>query len=379
MPHDLASQDHLYMARALQLARNGLYSTSPNPRVGCVIVRDGIVVGEGWHQRAGEPHAEVLALRMANEFSDLAKGATAYVTLEPCAHFGKTPPCAQALIDAGVSRVVAAMQDPNPQVAGRGLAQLQAAGIATEVGVLEQEARELNIGFVSRMTRQRPWVRVKIASSLDGVSALNNGNSQWITHEAARRDGHHWRARACAILTGMGTVRADNPQLTVREWPADALRAGTPRQPMRVVLDARLEISPQARLFQDIAHGVPLLIATLDSTDEARECALKQAGAEVLRLPPDAQGKPDIAVLLTELAKRGVNELHVEGGAGLNGALLNAGLVDEWLIYLAPTLLGPGRGVLDRSPLTELQQRSDLRIVDLTKVGEDIRIVARPA
>ncbi|MBT9521452.1 MAG: bifunctional diaminohydroxyphosphoribosylaminopyrimidine deaminase/5-amino-6-(5-phosphoribosylamino)uracil reductase RibD, partial [Dechloromonas sp.] len=250
--------DHGMMARALQLAERGLWTTSPNPRVGCVVVRDGEIVGEGWHEKAGEPHAEVHALRAAGE---KGKGATAYVTLEPCSHHGRTPPCAEALIAAGVARVVAAMTDPNPLVSGKGLALLQAAGIETASGLLENEARELNIGFVSRMTRGRPWLRLKAAASLDGKTALNNGVSQWITGPDARRDGHAWRARACAILTGIGTVRDDDPSLTVRD-------VVTTRQPLRVVVDSRLEILPTARILQ----GEPVLI--VGAIENAEKMAL---------------------------------------------------------------------------------------------------------
>jgi len=257
-----AVADHAFMARALQLASRGLDTTTPNPRVGCLLVKDSIVVGEGWHRRAGEPHAEALALSAAGK---AARGCTAYVTLEPCVHHGRTPPCADALVGAGVARVVAAMRDPNPLVAGEGFASLQRAGIAVDVGLMEAEARELNIGFVSRMTRGRPWLRLKVAASLDGKTALNNGISQWITGAEARRDGHRWRARACAILTGIGTVREDDPQLGVRDVPCE-------RQPLRILVDARLEVSAQARILQ----GEPILIATA-STDETRIDALRAA------------------------------------------------------------------------------------------------------
>lgn len=352
------------MARALALAERGLETTTPNPRVGCVLAKEGKIVGEGWHARAGEAHAEVHALRAAGEH---ARGATAYVTLEPCAHHGRTPPCADALIAAGVTRVVAAMQDPNPQVAGQGLARLRAAGIDTAVGLLQAQAHELNIGFVSRMTRGRPWLRLKTASSLDGKTALNNGISQWITGEAARHDGHRWRARACAVLTGIGTVRADDPQLTVRAVSAS-------RQPLRVLVDARLEVSTQARILAD-GH---CLIAT--ATDDAtKAAALRQRGVELLYLP-DRYGKVDLPALLYELGRRGLNEVHVEAGRGLNGALLRAGCVDELLIYLAPTLLGEAAQGLFRLPeLSALEDAIRLRIVDLRLVGEDLRLLARPA
>src|SRR4030095_8827120 len=281
------ADDHAYMARALELAERGLYTTTPNPRVGCVIVSDGIVVGEGWHEKAGAPHAEVNALQAAGP---RARGATVYVSLEPCAHYGRTPPCIDALIGAGVGRVIAAMVDPTPQVSGQGLAALESKGIAVAVGLLKEEARELNIGFISRMTRGRPWVRMKIAASLDGKTALTNGRSQWITGPAARRDGHHWRARACALLTGIGTIKDDDRQLTVRE-------VSTPRQPLRVVVDSRLETPPTARVLQ----GGGVLVA---AAQEARERmrALEDKGAEVLVLP-NANGKVELIDLFRELAR----------------------------------------------------------------------------
>lgn len=358
----LCPSDYGFMARALRLAERGLFSTTPNPRVGCVLVKDGVVVGEGWHHRAGEPHAEIHALRAA---ASAARGAVAYVTLEPCSHFGRTPPCAMALIEAGVARVVAAMEDPNPQVAGQGFAMLRAAGIIVDCGVLESEARELNVGFVSRMSRGRPWVRLKMAASLDGRTALANGQSQWITGSASRLDGHRWRARACAILTGMGTVRDDDPQLTVRG-------VETARQPLRVVVDSRLELSPLARVLV----GGDLVVATA-SSDSEKTASLRALGAEVLCLPT-AAGKVDLLALLEQLAQRGVNELHVEGGAGLSGALFDAGLVDELLLYLAPCLLGGGaRGLLDLPSLTSLDERLVLSILDVRMLGSDLRVRAR--
>ncbi|MDR2113314.1 MAG: bifunctional diaminohydroxyphosphoribosylaminopyrimidine deaminase/5-amino-6-(5-phosphoribosylamino)uracil reductase RibD, partial [Candidatus Accumulibacter sp.] len=313
------------MARALRLARRGLYTTTPNPRVGCVLARDGKIVGEGWHRRAGEAHAEVHAIAAAGA---AARGATAYVTLEPCSHHGRTPPCAGALIDAGVARVVAAMQDPDPRVAGGGLAALAAAGIAAQCGLLEAEAVELNAGFVSRMTRGRPWVRLKLAASLDGKTALRNGDSQWITGAAARRDGHRWRARACAILSGIGTVRDDDPRLNVRGVSTGG------RQPLKVVVDSRLELPPGARVIGD----GPLLVASAIAEGERAE-SLRRRGVELTALP-DGAGRVDLAALMAELGRRGINELHVESGCRLNGALLNAGLVDEILLYLAPCLIG---------------------------------------
>ncbi|MFZ2161526.1 MAG: bifunctional diaminohydroxyphosphoribosylaminopyrimidine deaminase/5-amino-6-(5-phosphoribosylamino)uracil reductase RibD [Sideroxyarcus sp.] len=354
--------DSQWMAQALRLAERGLYTTSPNPRVGCVLVNKGKLVGEGWHERAGEPHAEVHALRAAG---NLSKGAIAYVTLEPCSHFGRTPPCADALIAAGVARVVIAMQDPNPLVAGQGIAKLRAAGIGVESGLMEAAARELNIGFVSRMTRGTPWVRSKIAASLDGRTALNNGASKWITGAAARRDVQHWRARSCAVLTGIGTVLADDPQLNVREIE-------TPRQPLRVVLDSGLRMSPGAKILQ----GGQTLIYTA-SSDTAKRQALMACGAEVVTLA-DADGKVDLLAVMNNLAVRGVNELLVESGRTLNGALLKAGLVDELVLYLAPQLLGDAaRGLADLGELTQLQQRVALQWNDVRQVGGDLRIVAK--
>lgn len=354
--------DHGMMARALQLAERGLWTTSPNPRVGCVLIKDNEIVGEGWHEKAGEPHAEVHALRAAG---DRARGATAYVTLEPCSHHGRTPPCAEALIAAGVARVVAAMFDPNPLVAGKGLALLQAAGIETASGLLENEARELNIGFVSRMTRGRPWLRLKVAASLDGKTALNNGVSQWITGSDARRDGHAWRARACAILTGIGTVRDDDPQLLVRD-------VETTRQPLRVVVDSRFEIPLTARILQG---GPVLLVGAVENAEKIQ--MLRSAGnfVEILKNPA---GKVDLKALLELLAKRGINEVHVEAGFKLNGSLMREGLVDELLLYLAPCLIGhDASGLFNLPELTTLGDRRRLQIRDLRQVGEDIRLIAR--
>jgi len=349
------------MAHALRLAELGLNSTSPNPRVGCVIVRDGQVVGEGWHQRAGTAHAEVHALNQAGE---AARGATLYVTLEPCSHHGRTPPCADALIAAGVGRVVAAMRDPNPQVAGRGLAQLEAAGINVDCGLLEDAARELNIGFVSRMTRGRPWVRSKLAASLDGKTALASGVSQWITGPAARQDVQAWRARACAMLTGVGTVLADDPQLNVRDIE-------TARQPLRVVLDSQLRTPPSAKILR----GGALIVCA--NEDAAKSRALQDAGAEVLALP-GIDGRVDLARLLQILAEREVNELMVEAGASLNGALLAAGLVDELVLYLAPMLLGDtARGLFALPALKKMDERTDLILRDVRLVGQDMRVIAR--
>jgi diaminohydroxyphosphoribosylaminopyrimidine deaminase/5-amino-6-(5-phosphoribosylamino)uracil reductase len=354
--------DHAFMARALQLARRGLNTTTPNPRVGCVVVRAGEVVGEGWHERAGEPHAEVHALRAAGA---RAAGATAYVSLEPCSHHGRTPPCAEALVAAGLVRVVAATRDPNPQVAGAGLARLRAAGIETACGLLEAQAREVNVGFVSRLERGRPWVRVKTAASLDGRTALANGVSQWITGPLARRDGHRWRARACAVMAGIGTLQADDPRLNVRE-------VETSRQPMRIVVDRSLDMSPNARVLE----GGNVLVFCARETP-VKAARLRAAGAEVVELA-DAGGKVDLAAMMRELGRRELNEVHVESGNRLNGALMRAGVVDELLIYLAPQLLGDvARGMFDLGALTSLGQRVDLQIGDLRRIGPDLRLIAR--
>lgn len=350
------------MTRALRLAERGLYSTSPNPRVGCVVVRDGNVVGEAYHQRAGEAHAEALALAAAK---DLAHGATAYVTLEPCAHHGRTPPCSDALIAAGVARVVVAMQDPNPLVAGRGIERLREAGIAVDVGLLEDEARELNIGFVSRMTRGRPWVRMKCAASLDGRTALANGTSKWITGAAARLDVQRLRARSCAMLTGAGTVLADDPRLNVREFD-------TPRQPRRVVVDTHLSIPPGARVLQD--GGAVVVTATEDAGAIA---AMRDAGIEVVGLGRVGE-HVDLPRLMQWLAEQGMNEVTIEAGATLNGAFLEAGLVDELVLYLAPSILGStARGLFALPELQRMEDRIELRLRDVRMVGGDLRIVAR--
>jgi diaminohydroxyphosphoribosylaminopyrimidine deaminase/5-amino-6-(5-phosphoribosylamino)uracil reductase len=301
--------DHAMMRRALALAEKGLYTTTPNPRVGCVVTKEEKIVGEGWHQRAGEPHAEVIALQKAGSE---AAGATVYVSLEPCNHHGRTPPCVEALKKAGVKRVIAAMRDPNPEAAHGGEA-LAAAGIGFEHGLMQDQARELNIGFVSRVTRGRPWVRLKVAATLDGRTALSDGRSQWITGPEARRDGHRWRARACAILTGIGTVRADDPRLTVRE-------VDTPRQPLRVIVDSRLEVPENARVLE---AGNVLIFAGV--------AGRAPGGAETVVMPNENR-KVDLPRMLQELARRGVNELHVEAGLRLNGSLAREGCVDEYLV-----------------------------------------------
>lgn len=361
-PIMFSSTDHAYMSQALQLAEKGLYGTSPNPRVGCVIVRDGKVVGSGWHERAGQPHAEINALNVAGA---AARGATVYLTLEPCSHHGRTPPCAEALIKAAVAKVVIAMQDPNPLVAGGGCALLRQAGIEVQVGLLEAEASTLNIGFVTRMTHKRPWVRMKIAASLDGKTALNNGTSHWITAEAARRDGHRWRARSCAVLTGMGTVLADDPQLTVRH-------VETARQPLRVVVDSRLEIPVDAKMLR----GEGELIFTANAS-EGKIMALQDIGARPIVLP-DGSGSVDLTRMMQTLADYEINEVLVEAGARLNGALIQASLADELVIYLAPCLIGDAaQNMLNLPELTDLAGKRALKIEDLRMLGADIRIVAR--
>lgn len=373
--HKPTAADSIWMARALQLAANGLYTTGINPRVGCVLVKDNQVIGEGWHERAGEGHAEVMALQDAECRGHNAKGATAYVTLEPCAHHGKTPPCAEALIQAGVSRVVAAMEDPNPLVAGKGFALLQAAGIVVAAPLMAAEAEALNVGFVKRMRQGLPWVRLKMAGSLDGRSALGNGQSQWITGAEARADGHRFRARAQAIVTGVGTVVADDPQLTVRNVAAPIGQSGQPVKltaALRVVVDSHLRTPASAKIFQG-----GCLVATA-STDPVKTAALQAAGAEIVVLS-NADGRVELEALLRYLAQRGVNEVHVEAGSRLSGVFLKAGLVDELLLYMAPTLLGSdARGWFDDLNLTSLDQQTNWQFQNLRMIGADLRITARP-
>jgi diaminohydroxyphosphoribosylaminopyrimidine deaminase / 5-amino-6-(5-phosphoribosylamino)uracil reductase len=349
------------MARALVLAERGLYTTTPNPRVGCVIVRGGAVLGEGWHQRAGEAHAEVAALADAHDKGRDVRGATVYVTLEPCNRHGRTPPCVDALLEARVARVVAAMHDPNPEQMSGGL-RLREAGIAVDVGLLETEAIALNVGFVSRIERGRPWVRSKIAASIDGRTALLGGESQWITSPVARADGHAWRARACAVLTGVGTVLHDDPRLDVREVP-------TTRQPLRVIVDRHGDTPADARVLAD---GNALIVT---------------AGTRENGWPPtvesidlhDRDGRVDLDAMMRELARREINEVHVEAGAKLNGALLRAGLIDELVVYFAGSLIGdPARGMFElTSPLATLNERTRLDWTSVDRIGEDLRIVAR--
>lgn len=358
--------DHRYMARALQLAEQGLFTTSPNPRVGCVLVRAEQIVGEGFHVKAGEVHAEVHALAAAG---DATQGATAYVTLEPCSHHGRTPPCADALIQAGVRRVVAAMTDPNPQVAGQGLTRLREAGIEVACGLMQQEARALNPGFIQRMQRGMPWVRLKVASSLDGKTALNNGMSQWITSPESRKDVHRLRARSCAMLTGIGTVLGDNPALTVRAIP-------TTRQPMRVVVDSSLQIQVESQLVQNCGPDDGPLLVVCAENKPVKADLLRMHGVDVLYLP-GSFGRVDLRGLLKELARRGINEVMVEAGSKLNGALLQEHLIDEIVFYLAPSLLGnQARGLFDIPELTTLTGQRRLTMTDVRQLGNDLRITA---
>lgn len=356
--------------QALGLATQALFLSNPNPRVGCVITSPtGEIVGQGSTQRAGGPHAEIMALRDAQARGHDLQGATAYVTLEPCSHHGRTGPCCDALIAAGITRVVASLADPNPLVSGQGFARLRAAGIEVSVGEGAQESFELNIGFFSRMVRKTPWVRMKMAASLDGTTALPNGESQWITSSGARADGHAWRARACAVLTGIGTVLEDNPRLDVRD-------VATPRQPHVVVVDSQLQTPPDARLF---IAGRACYIYCAGSNDTAfqeRKQALESQGAVVVELP-NAHNKVDLPAMLADLAAKGVNELHVEAGTKLNGSFIREGLVDELLVYLAPCMLGEGLAMAHFGPLTQLDQGLSLDFKSVEKIGPDVRILAR--
>lgn len=366
----------VWMARALRLARRGHYTTMPNPRVGCVLVKHDRVVGEGFHVRAGEPHAEVNALREAGA---AARGATAYVTLEPCSHHGRTGPCAVALVRAGVGQVVVAMQDPNPQVAGRGIARLREAGIPVQVGVLEAEARALNPGFVMRMSRGRPFVRMKMAMSLDGRTAMRSGESQWITGPLARREVQRLRAGACAILTGVESIIFDNARLTVRPDQLELPDAETiaARQPLRVVVDSRLRLPLAAACLREPGRT---LVATLEDHEAERRLRLEEAGAEVVGLPAAPDGRVDLAALLHHLATREqTNEVLLETGATLAGAMLAAGLVDEMQLFVAPTLLGgEARSLFELPGLERMDQQKPLEILDIRAVGPDWRITARP-
>ena len=351
------------MDRALELAARGLFTAPPNPRVGCVVVRDGVVLGEGFHVRPGSAHAEVDALADVRSRGHDTRGATLYVTLEPCNHHGRTPPCADAIIDAGIARVVAAMADPHA-IAGGGADRLRAAGIVVDVGLGADVALDLNAGFVSRVTRGRPWVRLKIAGSLDGRTALHNGESQWITGAEARADGHAWRARACAILTGIGTVLHDDPRMTVRD-------VETPRQPLRVIVDRHGQTPASARILE----GAGTLIVTAGKRNNAWP-----AQVDTLSIP-DAHGRVDLAAMLQALGAREINELHVEAGARLNGALLEADLVDELLVYVAPRVIGdPARGFFERpTALNSLAGTENFEWHDVHRVGADLRLRLRHA
>lgn len=368
-----SSPDAQHIAQAQQLASDARLLTDPNPRVGCVLVApSGEVIGSGHTQRAGGPHAEVMALRDAASRGLSVVGATAYVTLEPCAHHGRTGPCCDALVAAGIGRVVASIADPNPLVAGQGFARLRAAGVAVEIGAQAEATRELNIGFFSRMVRRTPWVRLKTAASLDGKTALRNGVSQWITSAEARTDGHAWRARASAVLTGVGTVIDDDPRLDVR-------LVETPRQPHLVIVDSRLQTPPGARLFDVPDRQVWIYAA---QPDEARAAALTARGATIVQLA-NADGKVDLGAMLHDLARREVNELHVEAGHKLNGSLLREGWVDELLVYLAPKLIGEGLEMASQpfaeGPLTALAGALPLEFRSVERFGPDLRILARVA
>jgi diaminohydroxyphosphoribosylaminopyrimidine deaminase / 5-amino-6-(5-phosphoribosylamino)uracil reductase len=359
------AEDHALMSRAVALTARGRDTATPNPNVGCVIAKGGRIIGEGWHERAGEPHAEAKALAACTGPAD---GATVYVSLEPCAHQGRTPPCADALVAARVGRVVAALEDPNPLVHGRGANRLRDAGIRVDVGLMAAEAEEVHRGFLTRMKLGRPWMRIKAAASLDGRTALANGKSQWITSEAARRDVHALRARSCAMLTGIGTVLADDPQLTVRHVPCS-------RQPKRVLIDSRLDLSPGARILE----GEPPIVFTV-SDDAAKRKRLEDLGVQVVHVHTDGAkaGKTDLAHVARELGAFGFNEVTVETGSRLNGSLLAAGVIDELILYLAPKLIGDsGQGLFALPELASLDDARRVKIVDVRAVGEDWRITAR--
>lgn len=370
---DLAANDARHMARALELARKGVYSTHPNPRVGCVIVRDGETVGEGWHVQAGGPHAEVHALRQAG---DRARGATAYVTLEPCSHHGRTPPCADALVAAGVARVVVAMQDPNPQVAGQGLERLRQAGIAVTCPLLATEARALNPGFLKRMEHGQPYIRVKLAMSLDGRTAMASGESQWITGPAARSAVQRLRAQSSAVLTGADSVIADGARMTVRAaelgLDAETVELATRRTPLRILIDGRLRVPLDAPFFQ----AGPALVVTC--ADAAAHPQYAQGGHELLSLRGD-DGRVDLLKLSIELARRGINEVLVEAGASLAGAFAKQGLVDEYQLFIAAKFMGSTARPLLDWPLERMSEAATLQIIEMTAVGDDWRVIAVPA
>lgn len=360
----ITSDDYLFMSRALRLAENGLNTTHPNPRVGCVMVRDGQIIGEAWHERAGKPHAELLALQASG---GRVRGATVYVNLEPCCHQGRTPPCTEYLIDAGVSRVVAAMEDPNPQVSSGGIVKLREAGIDVDVGIMREQAVQLNRGFLQRMRRKRPWITVKIAASVDGRTAMATGESKWISSAESRADVQRLRARSSAIMTGIGTILTDNPALTVRQ-------RGVDRQPLRVIMDSRLRMNKDALV---LIPREEVLIFT-STNDQSMIQTFQKVGCEVVRLPPSTDGV-DLHASMSELAERGVNELLVEAGRTLSGALVQSKLIDELIIYLAPQIMGgAARGMFDLPGLTRLKECARFVIHDVRRVGEDLRLVLRP-
>ena len=355
------------MQLALEWAAKGLYTTTPNPRVGCVVVKNGHVIGAGFTQPTGFNHAEIEALADAKAKGHDSRGTTVYVTLEPCSHFGRTPPCADALINAGVARVVIAVTDPNPLVAGQGIERLKAAGIDVSYPLLEHDALELNIGFFKRMQTGKPWVRLKVAASLDGKTALNNNQSQWITGEAARTDGHHWRARACAVLTGIGTLLEDDPALTVRAFPVT-------RQPLRIIIDSKLQTPTSAKALHNPASGGVLIVHAVKKPEQQER--LTAAGAELLYLP-NSREKVDLPQLLLELGRRQINELHIEAGSKLNGSMVQESCVDELLLYYAPSLLGDARGMFELPALDNLNQQRRCRFHQIQQIGDDLRVLAR--
>lgn len=357
--------DTYWMSHALSWAEKALFITSPNPRVGCVIINaQGVLLGAGHTQPAGQAHAEIMALQDAKQRGMDVAGAIAYVSLEPCSHQGRTGPCCEALIQAGLSRVVVAVQDPNPQVSGSGITRLRQSGMQVDIGILQDEARALNQGFFKRMTTGLPWMRLKVAASLDGQTALSNGVSQWITSAAARQDGHAWRARACALLTGIGTVLEDDPQLNVRD-------IDSPRQPTLVIVDSKLETPLNAKLWQ--TQREVWIYCAIEAAD--RRAALEAKGARVVCLP-NALGKVDLHAMQQDLGQRSINELHIEAGFKLNGSLLGDGLVDELLVYLAPMLIGNGLGIANLGPFASLSQALKLDIQNVASVGDDIRVIA---
>lgn len=362
----MSFSDISYMHRALELAKRARFNCPPNPAVGCVIVKDRRIIGEGFTQKTGEAHAEVMALRDAASRGENVEGSTVYVTLEPCSHYGRTPPCALGLINAKVARVVAALKDPNPLVSGKGLKMLEEAGVKVECGLGAEGAEEINRGFLKRQREGLPWVRTKVAMSLDGNTALTNGQSQWITSEEARHDGHFWRAISGAVLTGAGTVSADNPLMSAR-------LEGVERQPLKVVVDSNLSLSPDLRIFQE---GRTLLVCA--HYDIVRAEAFESMGVEVIELCGE-NGKVDLKALMKELARREINDVHVEAGPRLNGALAMQNLIDEYIVYVAPVFLGNGRRLLDIPALTDLREGVALEFTDIEKVGPDLRLLLRPS